>query len=63
MPYMIILKVRKFHQSAANYFSTVRQKPVGGGGIELSDDFTYVHSPRKIISTAGRVEKAAGCRR
>ena len=36
MPYMIILKVRKFHQpAAANRFSTVRQKPVGGGGVKV----------------------------
>ena len=30
MPYMIILKVRKFHQPTGNRFSTTRQKPVGG---------------------------------
>ena len=32
MPYIIILKVRKFHQPTANRFSTARKKPVGGGG-------------------------------
>ena len=32
MPYIIILKVRKFHQPTANRFGTVSQKPVGGGG-------------------------------
>ena len=30
MPYVIILKVRKFHQPTANRFSTARQKPVSG---------------------------------
>ena len=30
MPYIIILKVRKFHQTIANRFSTARQKPAGG---------------------------------
>ena len=30
MPYLIMLKVRKFHQPAANRFSTARQDPVGG---------------------------------
>ena len=29
MPYIIILKVRKFHQPIANRFSTARKKPVG----------------------------------
>ena len=29
MPYIIILKVRKFHQPTANRFSTARKKPVG----------------------------------
>ena len=32
MPYIIILKVKKFYQSTANRFSTTRQKPVGEGG-------------------------------
>ena len=30
MPYIIILKVRKFHQTTASRFSTARKKPVGG---------------------------------
>ena len=30
MPYIIILKVGKFHQLTANRFSTARKKPVGG---------------------------------
>ena len=30
MSYLIILKVRKFHQPTANHFSTARIKPVGG---------------------------------
>ena len=30
MPYIIILKVRKFHQPTASRFSTARKKPVGG---------------------------------
>ena len=32
MPYLIIPKVRTFHQPTANCFSTARQKPAGGGG-------------------------------
>ena len=32
MPYMIILKVRKFHQSTRIRFGTAGKKPVGGGG-------------------------------
>ena len=32
MPYIIILKVRKFHQSSRNRFGTAGKKPVGGGG-------------------------------
>ena len=31
MPYIIILKVRKFHQSTRNRFGTAGKKPVGGG--------------------------------
>ena len=31
MPYIIILKVRKFHQPTANRFSAARQKPVREG--------------------------------
>ena len=31
MPYIIILKVRKFHQSTINRFGTAGKKPVGGG--------------------------------
>ena len=33
MPYIIILKVRKFHQTTASRFSTARKKPVGGGTL------------------------------
>ena len=32
MPYIIILKVRKFHQPTASRLSTARNKPVGEGG-------------------------------
>ena len=32
MPYIIMLKVRKFHQSTGNRFGTAGKKPVGGGG-------------------------------
>ena len=32
MLYIIILKVRKFHQSTGNRFDTAGKKPVGGGG-------------------------------
>ena len=32
MLYIIMLKVRKFHQPTANRFSTPRKKPVGVGG-------------------------------
>ena len=46
MPYITILKVRKFHQPTANSFSTARKKPVGGGGhirlvkVNVSDGST-----------------------
>ena len=30
MPYIIILKVRNFHQPTANPFGTAREKPVRG---------------------------------
>ena len=55
MPYIIILKVRKFHQPTANRFSTAKKKPMGAmnrvklgiilnaGGIQrflFFDDFT-----------------------
>ena len=30
MPYITIVKVRKFHQSTRNRFGTTRKKPVGG---------------------------------
>ena len=33
MPYIIIIKVRKFHQSTINRFGTAGKKPVGGGGV------------------------------
>ena len=36
MPYIIILKVRKFHQPTANRFSTARKKAVGGHNVPLS---------------------------
>ena len=32
MLYIIIVKVRKFHQPTANRFSTAKKNPVGGGG-------------------------------
>ena len=31
MPYIIILKARKFHQPTANRFSTVKEKTCRGG--------------------------------
>ena len=33
MPYLNILKVRKFHQPSENPFNTAREKPVGGGAM------------------------------
>ena len=33
MPYIIILKVRKFHQPTASRFSTEWKKPVGGHNV------------------------------
>ena len=33
MPYIIILKVRKFHQPTASRFRTARKKPVGGPSL------------------------------
>ena len=35
MPYITTLKVRKFHQSTINRFSTAGKKPVGGGGAQI----------------------------
>ena len=43
MPYIIILKVRKFRQSTANHFSTARPIPVergGGGGHNVCDNLS-----------------------
>ena len=36
MPYIIILKVRKFHQSTRNRFGTAGKKPVGGHNVPPS---------------------------
>ena len=35
MPYIIILKVRKFHQSTINRFGTAGKKPIGGLSPQL----------------------------
>ena len=35
MSYIIILKVRKFHQTTASRFSTARKKPVGGHIVSI----------------------------
>ena len=45
MPYIIILKVRRFHQPTANCSSTAKQKPVGRGynvppSLNRVNDFT-----------------------
>ena len=37
MPYLIILKVGKFHQPTVSRFGTTRQKPVG---LNVSDDIS-----------------------
>ena len=37
MPYIIILKVRKFHQSTRNRFGTAGKKPVGGCPSKVDD--------------------------
>ena len=37
MLYIIILKVRKFHQPTANRFSTARKRPVGDTINRISD--------------------------
>ena len=38
MPYVSILKVRKFHQPTASRFITARKKPVGGHKKGLRDN-------------------------
>ena len=49
MPYIIMLKVRKFHQTTASRFSTARKKPVGGAHCappppSLNRVNEYIHS-------------------
>ena len=45
MPYIIILKVRKFHQTTASRLSTARKKPVGGGHIVPPPSLNRVNHP------------------
>ena len=54
MPYIIILKVRKFHQTTANRFSTARKKPVGGGGGGLN--LLLVHVRRSSVERTNKNE-------
>ena len=51
MPYIIILKVRKFHQPTASRFSTARKKPVGRGHI--------VPPSLNRVKTGSQLEKTA----
>ena len=44
MPYIIILKVRKFHQPTESRFSTARKKPVGGRGYIVPPSLNRVNS-------------------
>ena len=45
MPYIIILKVRKFHQSTISRFSTAGKNPVGGHNVPPSLNRVKSHSP------------------
>ena len=49
MPYIIILKVRKFRQSTRNRFGTAGKKPVGGRGDNVPSSLIRVnfHVPFK----------------
>ena len=38
MPYIIILKARKFHQPTANRFSTARKKHAGGHNVPQPEE-------------------------
>ena len=41
MPYIIVPKVRTFHQPSASCFSTARHKPVGGRGHSVCNNLGY----------------------
>ena len=49
MPYIIILKVRKFHQPTANRFSTARKKPVGPPIVPPPPSLNKVNSVRASV--------------
>ena len=51
MPYIIILKGRKFHQPTANRFGTARQKPVGRGHIVSLNRVKAVQSLENICAS------------
>ena len=56
MPYIIILKVRKFHQPTASLFSTARKKPVGGTHCAPpSLNRVKVQSDSSKISSLGQI--------
>ena len=57
MPYIIILKVRKFHQPTASRFSTAKKKPVGGAHcaspLSLNRDNVDPHESRTDFGDGG----------
>ena len=65
MPYIIILKVRKFHQSTRNRFGTAGKKPVGGHSLKrVNKDFSNPLDPNirlvqvfELFSTVGSVSQ------
>ena len=60
MPYIIILKVRKFHQPTTGRFSTARQKPVRGGGEDTL--CPLLSRVNKTVSTT-QIEKESHARK
>ena len=51
MPYIIILKVRKFQQPTANRFGTARQKPVGAQRVKGPSRGSSGTPPLMILGT------------
>ena len=54
MPYIIILKVRTFHQSTKNCFGTAGKKPVGAHSLKRAKIFLWV-SPESCIDRIKRI--------
>ena len=72
MPYMIVLKVRKFQQPTANRFGTARQKPVGALRVKspskgslgtLMTSGTSEASPMKLCTVIGLLKPCQNTKR